>query len=600
MADETYMEGPETEDDTLMDDPDLTQESENGTPNPRRTTLIITCAVLALVSCGCIVVAGLLVWFDPFDWNLIARITGTYDAAAEAVPADADIYIGLDLLQLQSADANRVFQAFAEANPDSQMSSADEFMDSLDDEIADGGISFTEDILSWVGQYVGVGIYDFQLATNGEVDSADFVFAAAIRDRAAAEAFSIVLQQRITEEDGQAIQTGAYKGATIYFAPNFENDGIAFTIHRGMFLISTTQDNIHTSIDAMSGESFMDTEDFRKLSGELPDGALLTAFVRSSLLDSFNEAFSSGLVSGIGTSPSFLWDAGAFSLSFVPEGLRLDTVTFFDQEVVSEVQQQMINAFAEDVAIDARVPQNTLLFMGGRRLDLNFALLREQFQNADQAADFDEAMNAFASEFGFHPEDDLLVHLDGEYAIALVPSSDGFLASNEVNLGLELLFETSNPAGLTMFMNGVEQFFSSELGVAPEPIDVNGQVVHQVADPFIGEMLAYALTDDLLILTTSAGLAGDVLSGGSSLRDNPSYQAAWASFPSGMRPALYLDVDNLIGSIREGFSEDARADFDDDIASLVGPISKILMGNQFTGANTQQATVIVFIEGGSQ
>ena len=62
----------------------------------------------------------------------------------------------------------------------------------------------------------------------------------------------------------------------------------------------------------------------------------------------------------------------------------------------------------------------------------------------------------------------------------------------------------------------------------------------------------------------------------------------------------YVDIDNLIGSIRESLPEDAMAGFEEDFAGIFGPISKILMGNQFTAANTQQATLIVFIEGGTE
>ena len=585
------------DDETMMDE--AAASPDPAVSNPRRTTLIVTCTVLVLVSCCCIAGAALVAWFDPFDWNLIARITGTYDAAAEAVPADAEIYIGLDLLQLQSADANRVFRAFAEANPESPFSSSEEFLDSLDQELGDE-ISFSEDILSWVGQYVGVGIYDFQFTDSGDVETAEFIFAAAIRDRAAAEAFSRVLQQRVTDEIGGALQTSDYGGATIYFAPSFQEDGIAFTIQRGMFLISTSADNLRASIDAMTGESFMDTEDFRNLSGELPDGGLIKAFVRSSLVDSFTEQINTGLVAGFGTSSSFLWEVGALSFSFVPEGLRLDTVVIFDREAAGEVQQQVIDSFSEAVSIDARVPQNTLLLLAGRRLDLNFAMMKAQFRDADQGQDFEEAMNAFADEFGFHPETDLLAHLDGEYAIALVPSTDGFLAANDINLGLELLFETSNPAGLAPVLEALERLFVSELGVSPDSIEIDGQVIQQVADPFGGEFLAYALTEDLLLLTTSARLAGDVISGGSSLRDNPTYQAAWESFPGGIRPVLYLDVENLAGTIREGLAEEDLEFFGETFPGVLGPITRIVMGNQFTGANTQQATLIIFVAGGTE
>jgi hypothetical protein len=578
-------------------DETYTEPAEHGTRG--RTPLIATCAVLIVLSCCCLLGAGLVIYLDPLDWNLIARLTGRYDAAAEAVPADAMLYVGLDLLQLQSPEAERIFKAFADAVPEGEFGGSEDVFNDLDEEMEqEFGFTFTGDIQPWVGRHAGIGITDLQISPSGEFESIDFIFAAAIRDRAAAEAFSAVLQDRIEAESGGTIQSSEYEGTTIYALPGDPGEGIAFAIHRGTFLFSTGAAAIRESIDAKSGDSFMDTEIFRNLAGQLPGDGLLHVFATPTLMEGVAESFSPGLVSTSAFGGQIPFLGSAFSFAFVPAGIRIDTATMYDPEAVPEFLQQVNDLRLQELTIDGRIPGNTLIFAGGRGLAFTIELIRERMAADGSDASVDESMAAFESEFGFSLENDLLANLDGEYALVVLPSRDGMLAAREVSLGVVLLFETSNPDGLAPVLAALEEILAREL-VAPEQLEVNGAVVYQVGDPFLGEMFSYGVVENRFLVATSASLIRDLQADGPSLRVSETYQAVWGDFPNGTTPSFYFDVAGLIGSIREGMSSGDRADFDANLAGALGPFRQIAMGTRSPSPELQLTTLIVFIDGGT-
>lgn len=581
----------------------ITQPPEpTPTPAPAgrgRTPLIAACAVLAVIGCGCLVGGGLLVYLDPFDWNLVARLNGSYDAAAEAVPADALAYVGMDLRQLSSADAERVFRAFAETAPEGDTAETGSFLQGIDEELErETGFNLSEDILPWVGQYAGIGITGLEAGEFGEVERVDFVFAASIRDRLGAEAFSLLLQAYVENESGDALQTSEHAGATIYELPTFQDDGIAFAIHRGLFLLAMDSAAIRASIDARSGESFMDARAYGDLTTHLFRDALLSVFITPGLVDELTAAAATGVASTANPITNIPLSLGAFSLAFVPEGIRVDSAIQYDPAALTELRAQQIELYTAATAIDARLPADTLLFTGGRGLHLAFDLARETMPPSDLAA-FEESMAALEEELGFSLENDLLAHLDGEYALAVIPSGDGLLASRDVDLGLALVFETSSPAGLAPVLDGLGELIEREVGFPPDAVEIGGHEFFQLANPFLGEMLAYGVTEDLWIVATSASLARDLLGAEAALQDDPDYQRIWTSFPGEFNPVLYVDVDGILGVIREGMGVDELEIFTTQAAALE-PIEFIAMGNRLPSPDLQLGRLMVFIASGNE
>ena len=72
-----------------------------------RSVWIIAVIVIALLICLCLVASAALIYFDPFDWGLLGRVLGGYDAIARTVPADTDVHVSVDMLKLLAEDSLR-------------------------------------------------------------------------------------------------------------------------------------------------------------------------------------------------------------------------------------------------------------------------------------------------------------------------------------------------------------------------------------------------------------------------------------------------------------------------------------------------------------
>src|SRR3972149_11575006 len=83
-------------------------------PKSRNKLVIVLIAGLVLLLCCCIIAATVIVIADPFDLHIKDRLFGgTYDAAAEAMPQNTSIYVGVNLLGATPDELNRIIRPFA-------------------------------------------------------------------------------------------------------------------------------------------------------------------------------------------------------------------------------------------------------------------------------------------------------------------------------------------------------------------------------------------------------------------------------------------------------------------------------------------------------
>ena len=562
----------------------------------KRNVLTIACSALVMLAAFCVIGSGLILYFDPFDLNLIARLNGQYDAAAEAVPEDAVMYFGLDLLQLRTEEIRQVFEAIAASNPNVAFSSPEDALGELDDDMAsDLAFNFTEDILPWVGQFAGIGVTEFGLDPYGDFDSAELIFAASVRDRAAADAFAVKFREQLESDYGKPMTETEYEGTVIYEIRDI--DGVAFTRYKGLFLIANSADGIRSAMDAKGGQSFMDTAFFKEISDQLPAGRIVSGYVTEALVAEMQDELPGTLSSVTGLNNGVGYQSGAFALSFTAQGLQLDAAARLNPDLDPALLQQLREGLAGGFTLDQRLPSDTLLYVGGTRIDLGWQTLRQQLEADNMAADFDESMDSFEEEFGFNPSVDLFPNLDGAFVLAVHPSNEGLFALQGIPLGAVLMFETSHPDALQPVLGALDKMILNEFGVEPVTVDVQGHSMHSVMMPFVGDMLAYGLLDELLMLSTAMSTVESMLDSSTSLAADAEYQSVWQAFPADIRPVLYVDVGGLLGSIREIMSPEEMDSFNSDVGNAVGWIEHIAMGNRFISEDTQLSTLIIFVSG---
>jgi hypothetical protein len=509
--------------------------------------------LLAVCTCLALVVGGLLA-IDPFNWQIVDRLTGRYDPAASAMPQETALYIGIDVLALSPQRIDRVIGPFLEAASQPDVSNTEDALDEFDRKMASElDITFQDDIMPWLGQYAGLGILNIEFDLGGDVRELSFIAAITTRNRRASDAFLERLAAGVTESTGSSFSQESYKGTTIYVMDTDDPlERLAFGRHDGLVLIGTGLTAIQQAIDVPAGRSLAADDSYRAVIGELPGGRGLTFYLDGGRYEEIVDGLSAGSGAGL-TSVSLGaidFDSAALALSIIDEGLQLDIASSRAIAQIDEATRELVAASPASDRADQRFPEQTVVLITGRRLDLTWAAIRQGFVSDNAQADWDEAMDLFRAEFLVNPDTELLNYLDGEWGLGLLPAGSGLLADElDISLGFAWLIGTNDPAGLSPALNNLAA-----------GVDFLGLTIQQqpLADGFAYDLslsagdeplLTYGIEGNQMFLASDLATASQVLSAeGLALASSDRYRQVWSAFPRGHTQLFYLDLQGLLGA----------------------------------------------------
>ncbi|MCI0394596.1 MAG: DUF3352 domain-containing protein [Chloroflexi bacterium] len=565
----------------------------------RRGLVLGGVGAIVLGCCCLLTLVGGVVVLDPFNLNLIARLTGRYDATLEAMPPQTSFYTSVNLVNAQPAEINRLIGPFLAAAEEADVRDLAGAGQELDEQLSSElGITIRDDIAPWIGQYVGFGVSSLALDEFGELEQLDWVVAAESRNNEAADQFLGKFRDGVAESSGKPFSEQTYENVTIYVLETDEPmERLAFGRSGRLVIVGAGLTAVQQAIDAQKGDSLADDDAYDDLVDELPGERAMTFFINGEQFRQLSAELQRQFPSGV--NPSNLSVAGfsnaVSSLSIVEAGLRIDAVAAVDPDQLSETQRQLLEVAGQPRQTDQLFPERTLVYVGGHRLDLTWAVIREAMVANTSQTDFDESMQLFEDQYGLNPDTDLFPHLDGEWAIGVVPSQGGFLNElNNLQLGFALLAGSSNtPAVLTSldnFSQGLEEQF-----LVVEKTESGGVTTYNVkSDPAQDALVVYGLGPQYLFIGSDATVVEQVLGEGSSLADSQRYQNVWQQFPEGMTPVAYVDIQGLLGTIREGLTGFDLEGFN-EAARFVQPITFMAVANDAGGGDVRQTTTIIFI-----
>jgi hypothetical protein len=256
--------------------------------------------------------------------------------------------------------------------------------------------------------------------------------------------------------------------------------------------------------------------------------------------------------------------------------------------------------FSDDPQIASLAPEDTFLyFASGIEVD-NLEQTKASFLEllSSQGTDADEAMMLFSMAFGFDPIDDLIGNLDGELALLLVPSADGILAeSADVPLGFALLAETADSDALLDVANKFGTAMETQgIGIAEVSEEEFG-TIYDLVDTYYGDLIAtYGVSEDYFMIASSSGALEDIFSDGPSLADSDGYKDVWDAFPDNVAPVMYINIQGLIGQLKESMEPWQREDFDEEAGEVLNSIHYLALAAYPTKNNINRATMILFVE----
>jgi hypothetical protein len=583
-------------------------------PKRRNTLVIVLLAGLVLLLCCCVAAAAVIVFADPFDLHIKDRLFGgTFDAAAEAMPENTSVYVGINLLNATPDELDRVIQPFADALEIDQRS-WDEIIEELDRYIGEElDLTITDDIKPWIGQYVGLGIFDIRIGDSENPVS--LVVAIESRNNDAADDFIGKLRDSIERGEPNLDET-TYQGVTLYFLPPEYGTGIAFCRSGSLVLFSLNENDLHTAIDAQKGKSLADNSRYRDMLEKLPDKRVATVFFTSQEIEDLikklqsptGEVFDQN-TEGLGETAPVLnpiitqinlntWDASILSVSITGAGLQLDSITSYNMENISAAQRELLESMGKSSKTIEMFPKDTLAFITSQRLDLSYDVAIETMRDLSQdiSDSIDDALQSVREETGIDLENDLFHRLDGEFTIGIFPSSQGILAQEaNVDLGFALLAESSDTGALANTMD----IFASKLeeeGAGVDRFESGGVELYEFLEESSGDIVfAGGIEKDHMAIASTSQTIEDLFAGNTPLAKSARYRDAISPLPDGVTPMLFLDVEGLLGIIRESLSGSSREDFDQS-TRVLKPIPYVVMGYSEMKDGIIRMTLVIHVK----
>lgn len=560
---------------SLFEPPD-----DNGDDMPRKgNPLILIGLVVALLLV--LLIGGGLVAAMVFGNQLGSAIQGAVEHRESNIPTllseDTQVYGSITPALGDVPNVARLQAAFPEAfvaeNPET-----------ANDQLAEIGLNFEEDIQPWLGPEVGFavsGLDDIEalMELSEQSPSPDSIppgmlseqvgmtiLASSTNDEAA-QAFLAKLRTNLEEQEGMEFAESEYNGVTIYeqTVTTEEEIPLVFALAKGTVMFSNQLAAIQAIVDREENaeDSLANNERYQQLREAQPDNAIGFIYIDGQmfgdLMDQALEQEETGdlppaqlerLEEQMQSLQAF--QSMGFSIAIEPEGLAFDVVAIanveeFDERTASTVEASSVpvaatrleNISGEALAlITARIPDN----------------FGEEFMRSfEEAGGGDEMIAEINQQMGIDLEQDFLDWFHGEISLVILPGQQfGDVSSPATG------YFAIQPGDREAAESGIENIASAiemQMGgfLVFETTSVANTDWQAIADPSTGEVAAgYGFVeDDLVIAFGTNAMEAAVTGSEDPITTNERFSAVMSSLPEPNTGVFYIDITDTITVIDE-------------------------------------------------
>ncbi len=488
--------------------------------------------------------------------GLFARswLSSTSQTAAERIPSNVDIYVGIDLVRLQASDTEDLINAIARAVSGDGSATVDTAITELDQALNDElGVTFTDDISPWLGRTAAFGMKLPDDVTDPYSLNTipDMVIAIEVRDDAKADDFLDVIA---AHSPGDMTEQTSDHGR-LWIAMNGEEE----VWHGdGIILLGTTS-MVERARILDPSMSLSAVADFQTLTAALPASRVMTSYMRPQAFESMVS------LSTAADQPA----AAAWSVEVTSSGLQFD--------IVSPSNSTMASLYGVDGQANAflsRLDRDTVgMVQMGSASDLydQFAAAFDAMMGTgigmadvtpENAPTLDDEIEQAV---GFDVVNDLIRKLDGPTGVAAIRHDDGW--------GFMGAFATSDPAGVEDALGRLAA--SAEAQGAP--VDHSG-AFYDLEGVKVGTSGYW-----MVIGTDEADLQALGAGSSSPLTDSQKFQQATAGLEKGQTVIAYVDIRSLVDEFAT----------DPDVHRSLSPFVSLVVGAEDDGGLFRGTTILV-------
>lgn len=556
---------------------------------------------------GLVVLVGIILIIDALTLHGVGRLTGRYDGAAAALPADSIAYVGINFLNATPQKLQRVSAPFSQtslqtgkptdslprqalvlANPPQQQGNTDpisQLILQIQDEFE---LTIPDDLIPWAGQFGGLALVSNEF-------NPDAVVAIEVRSPGKADSFLRQWAARLKESKGLEFSQDSYRGVTIYVSDsNYQN--IAFCRSGWTVLVATDGEALRNTIDQQQqGNTLMKDDTFRSLLRQAPAGRTVTVYISenfSALLFDENDpemAIWNPLANLLGIE---LYNQPILAaLSIVEEGMQLDVFSGNEKGKLKASMVELLESFKDfSPRTAAYFPEDTQLFYTtpgvGVSLDRLFDTLGDGDPNGREFV-----YQSLDASFGFRPDRDFRSAGGQDWAIGInhMAESDTLGGLGDIYLAVEIqdldaVKQLADRMAASIEGTGgfIDQRSSDQAGY------------YQAGSPPSNEQLfSYGFSPQVMLFTLGGSMADleAILDKEQSLEKNPRFSQAWKALPGNITPILFMDVEAIYQNFKSSIGNDDLGEI-----RYMEPIERIAAAIHVDGDYQTHLRLVAFIK----
>ena len=498
------------------------------------------------------------------------------EATARFIPSNAVAYASINLRPgVQQLRHRR--GVISTLQTDALVERRDELLDELEDET---GIHFLDDVTPWLGESVSFALLD----VDDERDTAEWVAMVHVSDRVAALDFAEDLVSYIEEESLSRFSDTDYREAHLWLS---DDEDLGFALTEEYLLIADGENTLKRlirDIESPPDRPLLADEDFTAARESLPSQRVMFMFVRSEWiwdllrdeLGPFDDEDET-ILRVESSTPEY----AAMSASFIERGMRVDFAA-------ERPDDGFTTGSGVRLASPEALPADTLVLLATNGVREAWEELRQVMDDLDPngGSDFQSVLDEVEIETGIDVEEDVVGSLNGEIALALLPSDfletgvyEGLLLAGVqdaegIRGALKKLADIVEDSGVELGRSSLGEYevVTAEL----EGFDLLGEDYEP----------GYLVTDNWAVLgSTRHSLEAfhDAVTGESeplSEADEFSRLISMAPVPSDS--LIYADLAAAMQLLEDSLDSDMRSGFRRDVKPFVEQLKAFLLAGSFT------------------
>ena len=222
-------------------------------------------------------------------------------------------------------------------------------------------------------------------------------------------------------------------------------------------------------------------------------------------------------------------------------GIRMKAIALVDPNA------KIVNYQPSAGKILSNFPIDTFALVSGNGISRQWSAFVDQTKNISEVNLALGYARQYLKTYNLNLDKDVFGWMDGEFALAAIPSSQGLLAS--IGFGGALVFDTSDRAGAEATLNKLDAIAKNNF-VTVASRDIGGKTITEWQVPFQGALLGHGWLDNHTIFVALGDSVVDAIATpNSSLNNSESFKAVTGSLQQPNVGYFYLDIDRTMSVV---------------------------------------------------